>query len=127
MKKEFYLCYVDGNMAWFTNDWKHQWGDDWNDKPYEDNAGEPYSTACFSDGEPVNELPIELKKVMFRTNDWSAKYPCDLGKFSVEQINKGAIAWIITDKYSIPAKTTYEDFIKILTSNGGEVFVPYEK
>lgn len=64
---------------------------------------------------------------MFKTNDWSVKYPCDLGSFSVEQINKGTIAWIITDKYSIPTKTTYEEFIKILTENGAEVFVPYEK
>ena len=37
------LCYVDGNEAWFTSDWKNQWGDDWNDRPYEHNAGSPYS------------------------------------------------------------------------------------
>lgn len=120
--KEFYLCYVEGSTAYFTSDWEHQWGDDWDDKPYEDNAGEPYDN--WYDGSMEKE--IKLKKVMFKLNDWSAKFPCDLGSFSVQQINSGAVAWIITDKYSVPAKTSYSDFIKILTKNGAEVFVPLE-
>ena len=39
---EYKLCYVDGNKAWFTNNFEKQWGDDWNDRPYEHNAGLPY-------------------------------------------------------------------------------------
>lgn len=42
MKKEYKLCYVDGQKAWFTDNFEKQWGDDWNDKPYECNAEEPY-------------------------------------------------------------------------------------
>lgn len=42
MEKEFKLCYVEGNKAWFTDNFENQWGDDWDDKPYEDNAGYPY-------------------------------------------------------------------------------------
>ncbi len=27
---EYYkLCYVEGNKAWFTNNFEKQWGDDW--------------------------------------------------------------------------------------------------
>ena len=39
---EFKLCYVKGNKAWFTDNLEKQWGDDWNGKPYERNAEEPY-------------------------------------------------------------------------------------
>jgi hypothetical protein len=44
MKKEYRLCYIDGQKAWFTDNFEKQWGDDWNDKPYECNAGEPYNS-----------------------------------------------------------------------------------
>jgi hypothetical protein len=37
------LCYVSENFAWFTTrSLEEQWGDDWDDAPYEHNAGEPY-------------------------------------------------------------------------------------
>ena len=39
---EYKLCYVDRNKAWFTNNFEKQWGDDWDDAPYEHNAGLPY-------------------------------------------------------------------------------------
>ena len=38
------LCYVAANVAYFTTQaLADQWGDDWNDAPYEHNAGTPYS------------------------------------------------------------------------------------
>ena len=38
------LCYVAGNFAYFTTKpLSEQWGDDWDDAPYEHNAGTPYS------------------------------------------------------------------------------------
>ena len=41
--KEFRLCYVNGPFAYFTTkEVSEQWGDDWNDAPYEHNAGKPY-------------------------------------------------------------------------------------
>jgi hypothetical protein len=37
------LCYVDLPWMYFTTqNLESQWGDDWNDAPYEHNAGEPY-------------------------------------------------------------------------------------
>lgn len=42
-KNKFRLCYVNGRFAYFTSkDLDKQWADDWDDKSYEHNAGEPY-------------------------------------------------------------------------------------
>lgn len=32
--KEFRLCYVHGNIMWFTDNFEGIWGDDWNDTTY---------------------------------------------------------------------------------------------
>ena len=40
--KPFKLCYVRHNILYFTDSFEKQWGDDWDDAPYEHNAGEPY-------------------------------------------------------------------------------------
>ena len=124
--KKFELCYVDGNKAYFTNDWKHQWGDDWDDVPYEYNAERPYEH-YYIDGK---EYPIELKELFFEFPEEWVKLPCDThlnSPYSVEMINKGAIAWIVGNNFIIPAKTEYEDFIKIVQSNKGIVYVPLSK
>lgn len=43
MKNENWkLCYVSHGRAYFVEDFENAWGDDWNDAPYEHNAGEPY-------------------------------------------------------------------------------------
>lgn len=84
---EYYkLCYVEGNKAWFTNNFEKQWGDDWNDQR-----------------------------------------PCDMGRYSVEDINKQAVAWIHTDKFNILAGTTYENFIDIIEKNDGRIYLPKEE
>lgn len=37
------LCYVDGKFAFFTTQsLEDQKGDDWNDRPWHSNAGDPY-------------------------------------------------------------------------------------
>ena len=91
----FKLCYIDNNKAWFTDNFEKQWGDDWNDKPYQDNAGKPYNewSELVEDNDDFMKRkykshPINLKAVMFETNNWSTKFPSDLGRFSVQQINK---------------------------------------
>ena len=38
------LCYLENNIMYFTSDIENQWGDDWDDRPYEHNAGTPYET-----------------------------------------------------------------------------------
>ena len=130
MKKEYRLCYVDGQKAWFTDNFEKQWGDDWNDKPYECNAGEPYEnwSELIEDNEDVfkrkyKHHQIKLKTLYFETDDWSEQKPCDMGRFSVEDINKGTIAWVHTDKFNILAGTEMEEFIKIIKENGGKIYM----
>jgi hypothetical protein len=78
-RDDWQLCYVEGGYAYFVPDYKKAWGDDWDDAPYEHNAGEPYG---------------EYEKVQ-----WTGDYmtPCT-GKgnseYSVQQINKAAIPWL---------------------------------
>lgn len=132
MEKKFRLCYIDGNKAWFTDNFEEQWGDDWDDKPYEHNAEEPYDhwSELIEDNKEIlkrkwKEHPIKLKTLYFETNDWSERRPCDgyvNSPYSVEDINKGAIAWLHTDKYNIQAGTTMEEFIKIIKDNGGCIY-----
>lgn len=130
MKKEYRLCYVDGQKAWFTDNFEKQWGDDWNDKPYECNAGEPYNSwsELIEDNEDIfkrkyKHHQIKLKTLYFETDDWSEQKPCDMGRFSVEDINKGTIAWVHTDKFNILAGTEIEEFIKIIKENGGKIYM----
>ena len=52
-----FLCYVEGNFAYFTTQpLAKQWGDDWDDAPYEHNAGEPYlPTVCYKTTGPEKD------------------------------------------------------------------------
>ena len=124
--KKYELCYVDGNKAYFTSDWEHQWGDDWNDVPYEHNAERPYTDYW----EDKIEYPIQLKELYFEFLGKWIKLPCDdfcNSPYSVEMINRGDVAWIRGDTFNILAKTTYEDFIKIVEENDGKIYLPKER
>lgn len=126
-KKTYKLCYLEGNKAIFTDNFEHQSGDDWNDRPYEDNAEYP-NDHYTEDG---MDYPIELKTLFFETSeyghDWMEKQPRDIGSFSVDEINRGAVAWLSTEKYSILGGTTLEDFINTIESNGGIIYEPKRK
>ena len=128
-KEEYKLCYIDGQKAYFTNNFEHQWGDDWGDKPYEHNAGEPYDSwsELIEDNEDIfkrkyKHHKIKHKVLYFETNDWDERKPCDMGRFSVEDINKGIVAWIATEKFCIQAGTNIVDFINIIKENGGSIW-----
>ena len=133
MNEEYKLCYIEGNKAWFTNNFKQQWGDDWNDAPYEHNAGEPYDhwSELIEDNEDMfrkkyKHHEIKHKTLYFETDNGEEILPCSNcfnSPYSVEDINKGAIAWLHTDKYNISAGTTYEDFISTLEKYGDKVYL----
>lgn len=127
MEEEYKLCYVEGQKAYFTSNFEKQWGDDWDDVPYECNAGEPYGT--WSELIEENAVkrkykhhPIYIETLYFETNDWTERKPCDVGRFSVENINKRNVAWVATDKFCIQAGTTMKDFIKTIEENGGSIW-----
>lgn len=127
--KEYKLCYVEGNKAWFSDNFENQWGDDWNDRPYECNAEEPYTSWGEKIGEDEKGKPIykehkiKHKTLYFEVEDWIDKRPCDMGRFSVEDINKQAVAWVHTSEFNILAGTTIEKFIETIESNGGKIYL----
>lgn len=122
------LCYLDYNKAYFTSKWDEQWGDDWDDAPYEHNADRPY-THYHIDGV---EYEIKLKELYFDLNKY-VTHPCDgyvNSPYSVEDINKKACPWLIIHYYEdskekrefVFAGTTYTEFIRIIEKYGGVVY-----
>lgn len=128
------LCYIcpRTNFAYFTVlDLKDQWGDDWNDAPYEHNAGDPYDHR-FIDKKPVHH---QIVKVAW---DGSYETPAERGGpnslWSVEEINRGTIAWLIPVQWDSAAKDarpvhagdTLLTFIEKVEGSGGTVYMSRE-
>ena len=126
------LCYVDAPWAYFTTqDLDKQWGDDWNDAPYEHNAGEPYEPVHPHSPDRATRWPDDwnedgtpkwkIVKIAFEL-DW-AGFPSDSGRFSVESINKGLTPWVVIRDTKIMAGTDAIKFIEIIEENGGKVYI----
>lgn len=130
--KQPVLCYVKDNWAFFTTQkLSDQWGDDWNDAPYEHNAGEPYTFSDY-DKEQGRE-PWEIVKVVFDSEldtpaSWAFNSP-----WSVEQINAGVVAWLVTPTWSsgktvaIPAGTPLDEFCRLVKESGGDIYTKLEE
>jgi len=122
------LCYIDNETAYFTTiqELSDQWGDDWDDAPYEHNAGTPYEYGPHRDGDEYKILKVKF--------DGELETPSDIANgnssYSVQDINSGAIAWLITSRYSsrpkvaIHAGIDIETFEKLVTKAGGKVYFP---
>lgn len=120
--REPVLCLVDRNRAWFTTaPLDEQWGDDWNDAPYEHNAGRPYDhkgdiTSVFFEG-PFRQ-----------PGDSQLNSP-----YSVQRINeKQDIAWLRPSEFHnhdihIHAGTTLTDFVRRVRAAGGRVWKPLKE
>lgn len=135
------LCYVRGS-AWFTTqEIEKQWGDDWNDAPYEHNAGRPYDwrpdkwVKDKGDGTggmvPNDEPRWELIEIPFSVDleepDWHSRQTNS--PWSVEQINRGATPWLISPDYAkhavkVWAGTPLREFIAVIESLGGRIWLP---
>jgi hypothetical protein len=97
MSTVFRLCYIDPrrpNCAWFTTapitGPQRQWGDDWNDAPYEHNSEPPYEWAAY-----MRTPEYHLERLYFEVD---GEQPCDRSfnsPWSVEQINVGRVPWLI--------------------------------
>ena len=116
--KNFKLCYVEGNFAYFTTqELDKQWGDDWDDAPYEHNAGTPY--------EPNN--PAEKWEILKVAFDGDMQTP-DCGtinsNWSVEQINRKLTPWLVTwdKKVAIFAGADLDTFAQGVAAAGGRVY-----
>jgi hypothetical protein len=105
------LCYIEGNRAGFFayfSSKEHPTGDDWNDVPYEHNAGIPYEydeiIPFIGDSLSGFELPEGLN-------------------LSVDDINEGKAPWLRTwDGKELYAGATVEEFIDFVLGNGGKIF-----
>jgi hypothetical protein len=140
MSQVSHLCYVDGNVAYFTtkDPWTDQWGDDWNDAPYQFNAETPYGPCWHNlpkhvkerghlckckccepdwndDGTPV----FEITRVWW-AGPWTTPSGQDL---SVEAINHGASPWLVPMDWSqakpIIAGVTMTEFRELVEAGGG--------
>lgn len=139
---ELKLCYVDLPWCYFTTkELSEQWGDDWNDAPYEHNAGTPYRPcwhreggkacdceSCKRDWNDDGTPKFEIKKVSI---DGCLEQPCDghfNSPYSVEMINRGDVPWLKTPDYekkqiSIMAGTSLEKFIELVKAADGEIYL----
>ena len=119
---EHVLCYVSGPWAYFTSKpLDKQWGDDWNDAPYEHNAGTPYSDAADQIVRVAWDGPLVEPNDMMTNSPWS-----------VEEINRGAVAWLRTSKWhsgihvNIMAGATVAEFCAKVIESGGEIYLRKE-
>ena len=123
---DYKLCYIEDNFAYFTTqELSEQWGDDWNDAPYELNAGRPYE---YSDYDRKNGKPEwYITKLAFDKVLSTPDYNQSNSGYSVKQINRGDVAWLRPYPYAsnnvvIHAGTCIRDFIDKIEKAGGKVY-----
>lgn len=144
------LCYVcrHDHAAWFTTRaLGEQWGDDWNDVPYDCNAGDPYGPSGLSLRLPrPGEVPRPGNKWV-RMTDWRRDGtpgwrlvrliwcgPLILPherwgnscRLSVQGINAGDSPWLLPAEGAdhgirIQAGTPLTDFVRLVRVAGGAV------
>lgn len=92
---DFKLCYVSNNLAYFTSQpLDKQWGDDWNDAPYEHNAGEPCEWHS-NKGEPYAILILPFYAPYLMT---PSEYGGYNSPYCVQSINNGITPWLTNEK-----------------------------
>lgn len=124
-KREHRLCYVDEHIMYFTDNFKNQWGDDWDDAPYYCNAGEPYEIReDSSDEQNKNAGHIRYLGYLPNRYAYGVQTPDEANtNHSVADINGGAVAWLYnrSRKSSLMAGATIEEAIKWCRDNDVKV------
>ena len=134
-RSRFKLCYVGGSFAYFTTqDLKNQWGDDWDDAPYDCNAGGPYEPS-EADLDQYGSPKWRILKFAFDGNfSAPANSACsshyrELGRhLSVQDVNiEKAAPWLEGhnkkgDKIEIHAGASIEEFREAIKAGGGVVY-----
>lgn len=113
--------YIEGKQEWYAYftpiDLDKQWGDDWDDAPYEYNAEIPYDD--YREGD--ERVEVEIVKVPFYVpydGGWEIRFARDWGScnspFAVQDINAGAVAWLFDCKTrtAINAGCTPAEFVE---------------
>lgn len=146
------LCYVDpdGHFAYFTTKpLEEQWGDDWNDAPYEHNAGRPKEpskrwyapdpqTREWREGSDYNEDGTSMWQIVAVGIRHGLRTPAQLAgcnsRYSVDMINARETPWLTNEKWehefegeqSIWAGMTLAEFIVQMEEWEGYVYLPRE-
>lgn len=141
--KHWKLCYIDKQTAYFTTQQlSNQQGDDWDDVPYEHNAGAPYTAAIryymnggsekiASDWNDDATPKWEICQVKFELDYCYATPAQQAGTnsiYSVEMINRGDVPWITGGSWPkkhlvVWAGTSMENFKHMVQRAGGKIFV----
>lgn len=116
LKPDAILCYInsESNKAFFTSKPLDQvWGDDWGDKFYEHNSGEPYEYDFAVYFEAEMQTPAQI-----------AVYN---SPYSVQDINSGQVAWLSSSPYSdrndrVMAGDTFTLFCRVVRQNNGKIY-----
>lgn len=113
------LCYISGDCAFFTTlALEDQWGDDWNDAPYEHNAGSPY-TGGVHDG--------HIECVYFQAALLTPDDGLLNSNYSVEDLNARKFPWLrppgdMSLGPCIWAGTPESEFIRLIKLAGGVIY-----
>lgn len=113
----FKLCYIDGDCAFFTTQaLDEQWGDDWNDMPYECNASSPHRWD-ETDGVPKWEILI----IRFYGDFEQPSEGYINSPYSVEMINNKECAWLKSSESGeeLMAGATPVEFMTFIQNGGG--------
>ncbi len=105
------LCYIEEPWAWFsTRPPTEEWGDDWNDAPYESNAGRPY-------GRDASLTRVAYEHPAYQTPAGQPR------GWTVEQINRCDVPWL--EAPGLPpiwAGCQLGEFIALIEPTGGQVW-----
>ena len=120
--KQYRLCYVSGNVMYFTDNFKNQWGDDWDDAPYEHNAGEPYE---YIDGRSAedNKYRGHICYIAYMPIEYGIEVADSVYDISVETINKlKVVPWLAcyANNDGLYAGATMEQAIEWLKKCGAK-------
>lgn len=122
------LCYVSGDWAYFTTQpLSKQWGDDWDDAPYEHNAEAPYTPHAKSQGQ-WDIVKVAFEVMLAQPNEDEYMERVLNSRYSVQDINDKRIAWLRPSVFSkegsqpIYAGDTLREFIDKIHLAGGEVY-----
>jgi hypothetical protein len=126
------LCYVEGSnlkTAYFTTqELSKQWGDDWDDAPWEHNAGIPYISLTDE---------WEIESVVFQTDLVLPDTGYANSPYSVRDINQKQVPWLAQPGWELDcfvtpidiyAGTKLRDFVYAIQCMGGKIFslIPQE-
>ena len=124
------LCYIENNKAWFTKlNLPDQYGDDWNDAPYEHNAGRPYDHRY--EGNTSIEDPDQLFILYYDGPLCAPSEGVINSRYSIDDINNKQVPWLTQELWGnepgppimIWAGVSVPEFCSLVERAGGTIYV----